>query len=62
MNVLANFQTKARLIKTYSHIALKYSDVMNTAYDIIYVDGDHRAHAVLEDAILAFRMLKVGVS
>jgi len=29
-------------------------------YDIIYIDGGHSGKSVLEDAILAFRLLKVG--
>ena len=29
-------------------------------YDIIYIDGAHNAPAVLEDAVLAFRLLKAG--
>lgn len=30
------------------------------AYDIIYIDGDHHAPSVLEDAVLAFPLLKSG--
>jgi predicted O-methyltransferase YrrM len=33
---------------------------LNNAYDFIYIDGDHSAAAVLEDAILSFRLLKSG--
>ena len=29
-------------------------------YDIIYIDGGHSGKSVLEDALLAFRLLKVG--
>lgn len=29
-------------------------------YDVIYIDGSHRAADVLEDAVLSFRLLKVG--
>lgn len=29
-------------------------------YDIIYIDGGHKGKVVLEDAILSFRLLKVG--
>jgi predicted O-methyltransferase YrrM len=29
-------------------------------FDIIYIDGDHRAAPVLEDAVLSWRLLKVG--
>lgn len=60
MNVLVNFQHKARLIKAPSNVALKYPDVVGVQYDFIYIDGDHRSHAVLEDAVLSFRSLKTG--
>lgn len=30
------------------------------SYDFIYIDGSHRAADVLEDAVLSFRLLKVG--
>ncbi len=29
-------------------------------FDFMYIDGDHKASSVLEDAILAFRMLRPG--
>ncbi|HEX8145862.1 MAG TPA: class I SAM-dependent methyltransferase [Pyrinomonadaceae bacterium] len=29
-------------------------------YDVIYIDGSHEARDVLEDAVLAYRLLKVG--
>src|SRR5262245_52509009 len=29
-------------------------------YDIAYIDGSHKASDVLEDAVLSFRLLKVG--
>lgn len=32
----------------------------NTAYDFIYIDGDHTAFGVMKDAINAFNALKVG--
>jgi predicted O-methyltransferase YrrM len=32
----------------------------NERYELAYVDGDHHAYAVLEDAINAFRLLKYG--
>jgi predicted O-methyltransferase YrrM len=50
-------------IKVYvgpSFLALKDSMIINYLYDFIYVDGDHRAVGVLEDAIMSFRLLKVG--
>jgi len=42
----------------YSHKQLpKYDD---NFFDIIYIDGNHEPEYVLEDAVLAFRKLKVG--
>lgn len=35
-------------------------DLPRDYYDIIYVDGGHSGVSVLEDAVLAFRLLKVG--
>jgi hypothetical protein len=32
----------------------------SNSYDIIYVDGGHSGKVVLEDAVLSFRLLKVG--
>lgn len=29
-------------------------------FDVVYIDGDHTAASTLEDAVLAFRMLRVG--
>src|SRR5262245_29885711 len=30
------------------------------SYDIVYIDGSHKAADVLEDAVLTFRLLKIG--
>lgn len=30
------------------------------SYDFIYIDGSHKAADVLEDAVLSFRLLKIG--
>lgn len=35
-------------------------DLPRNSYDIIYIDGGHAGAVVLEDAILGFRLLKVG--
>lgn len=32
----------------------------NDAFDFVYIDGDHSARQVLEDAVLAWRLLKPG--
>jgi len=31
-----------------------------SVYDFVYIDGDHHARNALEDAVLCFRLLKVG--
>lgn len=39
---------------------LKELATENKLYDFIYVDGDHKSCSTLEDAILAFPLLRVG--
>lgn len=51
-------KAKVNFIKDYSHNVLP--SLQNNYYDVIYLDGNHDKHAVLEDAILAWRKLKVG--
>ena len=33
---------------------------LNDKYDFIYIDGDHHASSVMEDAVLSFGLLKSG--
>jgi SAM-dependent methyltransferase len=42
----------------YSHEVLPTLE--DDSFDIIYIDGNHEPEYVLEDAVLAFRKLKVG--
>ena len=42
----------------YSHAEIPKFD--DASFDIVYVDGNHESEYVLEDAVLAFRKLKVG--
>jgi predicted O-methyltransferase YrrM len=42
----------------YSHEVLPTLE--DNSFDIIYIDGNHEPEYVLEDAVLAFRKLKVG--
>ena len=44
----------------YSFYALLSLIAQDKQYDVIYIDGDHNACSVLEDAILAWRLLKIG--
>lgn len=49
-------------LKEYSITALIVDGMHCNAqgYDFIYIDGDHNACGVLEDAVLAWQILKVG--
>lgn len=67
---------KRELMAVFNHNTLSFGDriikkrgvsqeVLRTyaprpQFDYVYVDGDHRAVSVLEDAVLAFKLLKVG--
>ena len=51
------YGSKVQVYKGYTSTVLK---TLSDFYDFIYVDADHRASSVLEDAVLAFRRLKVG--
>lgn len=55
---IRHFRHKVRLIKQPSQIALRDTFFLQTSSDIIYIDGDHSAASVLEDAVLSFRNLK----
>jgi predicted O-methyltransferase YrrM len=59
-NVIGNFPDKVELHVGYSSRVLKSPPLMAQQFDIIYVDGDHHAVNVLEDAVLAFRLLRVN--
>lgn len=50
---------RVRMHKGFSQVVLRQLPPTAT-YDIIYIDGDHLAPSVLEDAVLAFRLLKPG--
>jgi predicted O-methyltransferase YrrM len=49
---------RIRTITDFSQLALRKLPLNH--YDIIYIDGSHMAPDVLEDAILAFRLLKAN--
>ena len=46
------------VIRGYSHREIPKFD--DDFFDLIYIDGNHDPEYVLEDAVLAFRKLKVG--
>ena len=60
---LANAQTasgpnRVDVIEGYSQVELR--ELPLHSFHIIYIDGDHVARAVLEDAVLSWRLLKAG--
>jgi len=55
---LASYGNRVRKIKSRSASALDALYYANESFDLIYVDGDHRCHAVLVDSALALQMLK----
>lgn len=57
---LASFGDKVDLIHGDSRTVLREPRWKFETFDIIYIDGDHRAFACLEDSILAWPLLKPG--
>ena len=49
---------KVTTIQDFSQVALR--DLPLDSFDIIYIDGSHAKDDVLEDAVLSWRLLKVG--
>ena len=54
---ISKFKNRVNIIKNKSQIALKQ---INEEYDFVYIDGDHTASSVIEDAVLSFSLLKKG--
>jgi hypothetical protein len=50
----------ARLIKEYSFEALPRLYLEGNRFDLAYLDGDHNAPGLLEDAVMTWRLLKVN--
>jgi predicted O-methyltransferase YrrM len=57
---LHEFRHKVRLIQSASAAALRDPSLQIRSIHFMYVDGDHSAPCVLEDAILAFPLLVSG--
>ena len=55
---LSGYAQKATTITGFSQIQLR--NLPLNSFDIIYVDGDHRAAGVLADAVLSWDLLKTG--
>ena len=56
----SKFSDKVTLIVKDTRDALKSPEVLNKLYDFIYIDASRHSKNVLEDAILALPLLKVG--
>lgn len=59
---IASFRDHVDIVREESQLALRkmQQDHDYDSFDFIYIDGDHRAPGVLEDAVLAWRLLKSG--
>jgi predicted O-methyltransferase YrrM len=55
---LSGYAQKATTITGFSQVVLRTLPL--NSYDIIYIDGDHRAAGVLADAVLCWDLLKPG--
>src|SRR5262249_60297528 len=55
---LSGLEDKADIIEGYSQIELRKLPL--ESFDIIYIDGSHEAPDCLEDAVLAWRLLRDG--
>lgn len=53
-----HIQHKLKVHRGFSHSILPTLE--DNSFDIVYIDGNHEPEYVLEDAVLAFRKLKVG--
>jgi predicted O-methyltransferase YrrM len=56
----ANLRGRAHKIKEDSPRALYSLQNSHAMFDLIYIDGDHSAHQVMVDSILAWRRLRPG--
>jgi hypothetical protein len=54
----AHIAQKLDVRRDFSHRVLPTLD--DESFDVIYIDGNHETHYVLEDAVLSFRKLKPG--
>jgi predicted O-methyltransferase YrrM len=58
LQVFPHLEQKIKTHRGFSHLEIpKFEDDF---FDIIYIDGNHQPEYVMEDAVLAFRKLKVG--
>lgn len=57
---LAEFSERVELIKGRSTDVLRHGRFEDESFDLIYIDGDHRALAAMSDSVLTWPLLKVG--
>lgn len=57
MSNIRPYSDRVKVIRGKSQIARTFPE---KEFDLVYVDGDHRAAAVLHDAVIAFEILKPG--
>jgi len=55
---LSGFEGKTTTIQGFSQVVLR--NLPANSFDIIYIDGDHRANGVMADAVLSFELLRNG--
>jgi len=55
---VCGLEDRVTVRRGYSHEVVPTLE--DNSFDIIYIDGNHEPEYVLEDAVLAFRKLKVG--
>ena len=53
-------KSKITLWKDYSYNVLLKLNAKHDRFDVIYIDGDHSAKGVMEDAVLSYPLLKKG--
>lgn len=59
MTNISQWRKRVKVLTGYSYNHLRSMKVKPT-FDFIYIDGSHMAKDVLEDAVLCWRLLKVG--
>jgi predicted O-methyltransferase YrrM len=57
---VASIAPRIDYLREPSQVALRDRRWRPGSFDFIYIDGDHSARAVLEDSVLAWRLLKPG--
>jgi len=57
LNNINSYRDKIRLIQADSSIGLRDPLLKHGSLSFVYIDGDHRAPSVLEDAVLSFPLL-----